>query len=535
MHARSAPELEPLPPELPLALARASAYPDDPSAGDGIRVVQTHISHVFLTAERVYKLRKAVRPGFLDFGTRQARNEDAVREIVLNRRLAPDVYLGLSPVWIDASGARLGPLSETLAVGEDRREPEHCVVMRRLPDGRDARSLLEAGRLECRHVDAVALRIARFHAQVCLGTPAPFSADDWLARTTRRVERAIPPLPEGEELWTEMRSFLADNQDRFEARRLGGRAVDAHGDLHLEHIWFESDAAEPIFIDCIEFNQDLRHIDAASEVAFLAMDLAYRERCDLGERFLRRYARESDDFDLYSVVDFYASYRAEVRSLVAALAAGEEEVPAEQRRNAAASARRHLDLARRLLRPHPRGGLVLMCGVVGTGKSSAAEVVADALGGVVIASDRVRKRIAGLAISDRSGADAGEGIYTLERTQQVYRGLLERAEPVIASGRFAILDATYARAAHRRSALEFARARGVSARIVETRCARDVALQRLAERERRGLDPSDAGPALYPASESSFEPVTEVPAERHLVARTDRSEWPEALRAALVG
>ncbi|MEE9278616.1 MAG: AAA family ATPase [Myxococcota bacterium] len=532
MDPSDAAELEPLSPELPAALREASAYPEDESAEAGIRELQTHISHVFLSARRVYKLRKAVRPGFLDFGTREARNGDAAREVALNRRLAPDVYLGLAPVWIEPSGVRLGPVSETLATACGGREaPEHCVVMRRLPDGRDALSLLEAGQLASRQIDAIARSVADFHERVRLGTPAPFSAQEWRERICQRVDAAIPPIAGGDKLRTAAREFVAQHAARFEARRLAGRAVDAHGDLHLAHVWFESDDAEPLFIDCIEFSDDLRRIDVASEVAFLAMDLDYRKRSDLAERFLRRYARESDDFDLYSVVDFYASYRAAVRSLVAALAAEEPEVPAEQRSGAAGSARRHLDLAQRALERGAHGGLVLMCGIVGTGKSSAAEVAADALAGVVISSDRVRKRLSGLAPSDRSGA--GEGIYTPERTDRVYRGLLERAQPVIASGRVAVLDATYARAAERESARAFAHARALPFRIVETRCEEAVALERLSRRERQGADPSDAGPSFHSTSAAGFEPVSEVSGDAHLVVHTDACDWRAELRSAL--
>ena len=527
-------EIEPLPPELPAALAHAAAFPEDPSAQAGVRTLQTHISHLFLTAERVYKLRKAVRPGFLDFGTCTARNADALRELTLNRRLAPDVYLGLAPVWIDGARAALGTVAEQLSAGRDDSDPpEHCVVMRRLPEGRDALSLLRAGRLLPRHLDETARSLGRFHAQVRLGTPAPFSEEEWLGRVERRALAAIPPLPGGAELRDAFRSFLSEHAADFEARRLAGRAVDAHGDLHLEHIWFERDDAPPLFIDCLEFSDDLRRIDAASEVAFLSMDLEYRERHDLGERFLRRYASESDDFDLYSVVDFFASYRATVRSLVAALAADDAELPEKRRRGAAGSAQRHLALAERRLARTAAGALVLVCGVVGTGKSSAAEVAAEALDGVLISSDRVRKRMFGLAPDEHAHFGDYEGIYTPERSERVYRGLLGRAEPVITSGRVAILDGAHALSAERENALEFARARGVSVRILETRCAEETTLERLGRRERAGTDPSDAGPSFYSRSAADFEPVRAVEGVDHLVVSTDEQDWRTKLRDVL--
>ncbi len=534
MESLAAEKIELLPPELPAALDHASAYPEDPSAQAGVRTLQTHISHLFLTAERVYKLRKAVRPGFLDFGSRKERNADALREVALNRRLAPNVYLGLAPVWIDGARAVLGPVSEQLSTGRGASgPPEHCVVMRRLAEGRDALSLLREGRLLPRHMDETALALWLFHEQVRLGTPAPFSEEEWLGRIERRALAAIPQLPGGAELRGAFVSFLSERAARFEARRLAGRAVDAHGDLHLEHIWFERDAAPPLFIDCLEFSDDLRRIDVASEVAFLSMDLEYRDRRDLGERFLRRYASESDDFDLYAVVDFFASYRATVRSLVAALAADDAELPDERRRGAAGSARQHLALAESRLEQKVAGPLILTCGVVGTGKSSAAEVAAEALDGVVISSDRVRKRVFGLAADEHTHVGEYEGIYRPERSERVYRGLLERAEPVIASGRAAILDAAHAFSAQRERAIEFARARGSPVRMLETRCAEETTLERLGRRERSGVDPSDAGPAFYSRSAADFEPVRAVEGVDHLVVRTDEEGWRAELQDAL--
>jgi len=156
--------LEPIDPLILRSLTQATAYPDDASAASGIEQVQTHISNLFLTRDRVYKLRKAVDPGFLDFTTRSERNADCVREVQLNRRLAPNVYLGVAPLEHSSEGFVVGKLdaSPTCTMMSD---VEHCVVMRRLPAGRDALSLLSAGQLSARHIDAMAERIAHFHLE----------------------------------------------------------------------------------------------------------------------------------------------------------------------------------------------------------------------------------------------------------------------------------------------------------------------------------------------------------------------------------
>jgi len=308
--------------------------------------------------------------------------------------------------------------------------------------------------------------------------------------------------------------------------------VEGHGDVHLQHVWFEAGPEAPLLVDCIEFSAGLRRLDTASEVAFLAMDLAYRGRRDLGERFLRRYAERSDDFGLYGVVDLYAAYRAAVRGKVAGLAARDAAIAAAQRAAAEESAVRHLALAGGLLAEPPVGPLVLLCGTVGSGKSTVAQRLADRLGGAVIASDATRKRLAGLDPEARAGAGEGQGIYTPEWNEHTYAALLERAAPVLASGRPTLLDATFSAAADRRRARERAAALGAPAWLVEVRCGEAIARQRLSERASAGRDPSDAGPEQLAASLARFESPQEWPPEQRIAVHTDAPDFLDQVQAA---
>jgi predicted kinase len=414
--------------------------------------------------------------------------------------------------------------------------------MRRLPAGRDALTLLEAGALTPAHLDAVAVTLADFHAETGLGRPAPFDGSAWretlagpMAANFASLARApgdAPVRAACERVAARFAARLAACAGRLEARRLEGRAVDGHGDVHLQHVWFEAGAERPLLIDCIEFSDALRRIDAAGEVAFLAMDLRYRGRRDLAERFLRRYAERSDDFGLYGVVDLHAAYRAAVRAKVAGLAAGDRAIGAEQRALARASVARHLELAEGLLAEPRTGPLVVLCGSVGSGKSTAAQRLADRLEGAVIASDRTRKRLAGLRPEARAGAEPGRGLYTPEWNERTYAALLERAEPVLSSGRPALLDATFSAAAERGRALALAEERGAPAWLVEVRCAEPVARARLAARARAGADPSDAGPELLAASVAGFEPPDEWPRARRLALDSDAADFDAQLDAA---
>ncbi|MFI5320669.1 MAG: AAA family ATPase, partial [Myxococcota bacterium] len=423
---------------------------------------------------------------------------------------------------------------------------EHAVVMRRLPDGCDALSLLERGALGAGEIDAVAARMAQFHAEHGLGAPAPFAAAAWIERVASPMRGNLAGLREaacaGVIAEREVAQLAAATEETIvvlgealERRRREGRAVDGHGDLHLQHIWFEPVAAgapQLSLIDCIEFSDELRQIDAASEVAFLAMDLAYRGAPSLSERFLRKYAAQCDDFGLYDVVDGFAAYRAAVRAKVAALAARDGAIAAEQRARAAESVARHVALARELLRRAPPAALIVVCGSVGTGKSTLAEQIADLGGGAVISSDRTRKALAGLGPTSRAHARAGAPLYEDAMTERVYAGLLERAEPVVRSGRAAVLDATFARAGQRAAALRLASKLGARALLVQATCSEPVARERVAQRAARGGDPSDAGPELVAPSRARFEPPSEWPREAAIEVATDRCA-PEDTAAAL--
>lgn len=526
------------------ALAETSAYPLDPSASAGIRRIDTHISHVFLTGERAYKFRRPVRLAFLDFSDARERERDCLREVALNRRLAPDVYLGVAALRGTGADLVVGDTCETLCAAPD--VVEHCVVMRRLAAGRDLSTLLAAASVGFAQVDAIAAVLAAFHALHGLGVPAPFAAEDWIDVTTAPARAnfdallGVDPAIVDHQVVRQARElaarFVIERREQFEERRRRGRVIDGHGDLHTEHIWFETDDSSPLIVDCLEFREDFRLIDAASDVAFLAMDLIYRGHPELACRFLRRYARDSGDFQLFGVVDYFAGYRALVRAKVAALVAADPTIPAERRSGAASSTRRHLDLGLALLAPRRPGSTLLMCGLIGCGKTTVAETLADLLGAVVISSDRVRKERAGLTAGESLRNEYGSGAYHDDSRAHVYADLLEEARAVVRSGRTVILDATYAKRAWRQQAQAWAAREGSPCSLIEVTAHQSDVLTRLHERSTRGGDASDAGPELYEAMRAQFEEPSaqakDWPAQRHFTIDTSDSGWREAARNA---
>jgi predicted kinase len=295
-------------------------------------------------------------------------------------------------------------------------------------------------------------------------------------------------------------------------------------------VWFEDDSYTPLIIDCLEFSRELRETGAARDVGFLSMDLTYRGRQDFAERLLNRYANETDDFGLFWVVDFCQGYRAMVRAKVAAIASADPALEEAQRQAAEESVRGHLELAERLLRRRPTGCLILLCGKVGTGKSTVAELLADECGGILVSSDRLRKKLAGLPPEARVEAPTDTGLYSPERKAAVYEAMLGRAEPVVTSGRPALLDASFDTAARRDRARRWAGEHDAPILLVGVDCTEEIVLERLAKRQEEGSSASDAGPDFYATSAARFEPPDEWPRETHLQLRTDSANWRDEAR-----
>lgn len=481
---------------------------------------ETHISWVFLLEKDVFKVKRPRDLGFLDFSTVERRRAACEAEVELNRRLAPDVYVGVVPV-------RLGPDGKHTLRG-DGEIVDWAVQMRRLPDARRADVLAARWALDLRAVDELATSIARFHevaphgeAAARFGSVAAVTAnvEDNIQSTAGTIGRYLSE-PESAELVAWQRRVLVERLDAFEARVREGRVRDGHGDLRLEHVYLELGRAQPTIIDCIEFSERFRIADVCADIAFLAMDLAEHGRVDLGERMLATYARESNDFDLYALVDFYSSYRAFVRGKVSSLLAEDTSVLPEHRRRAEREARRSYLLAlsagrRPLLSP----SLVAVGGVIASGKSTIADLVSSELSAPVVEADRTRKGMLGVAPTAHLTDSAFQGAYDLGFTERVYAEVLRRADVVLSSGRPVIVDASFRSAAARAAVRDLAARRGVPFRFIECKVPLDTCRARLVEREKHAAV-SDGRLAIFDDFCAKFEPMDELPPFEHVVLDT---------------
>jgi aminoglycoside phosphotransferase family enzyme/predicted kinase len=484
-------------PELVRGLMQARAYP----RAHGVEHLETHISHVFLTGEHAYKIKKPVDFGFLDFSTLALRRRFCEEELRINRRLAPDLYLAVVAI----TGTPAQPQVE----GEGA-PIEYAVKMRQFAQDGLLERVLERGELTRAMVDELAAEVARFHGMVPRAEPGSAfgSAQSIVAPAMQNFEQLAPLLTATDDraaldrlrAWTERLS--GSLAARFGERQRDGFVRECHGDLHLANMVL-IDGRVRIF-DAIEFNPELRWIDVMNEIAFVVMDLAARGRGDLGARFLNAYLQHTGDYAGVRVLRYYVVYRAVVRAKIAAMRAGQ--VAGAERDALAGKCRRHLELAERTAFDPPPV-LVILHGPSGSGKTWASQPILESVGAIRIRSDVERKRLYGLAASAHAGAAVGEGIYTPQAFHQTYARLAQLAEAVLDGGYTVLVDATFLKRAQRDVMGTLAARLGVRFVIASFVASEATLSARVARRAAAGADASDAGPAVLTAQLRDQEPL----------------------------
>jgi aminoglycoside phosphotransferase family enzyme/predicted kinase len=517
------------PPLLPAPIAALLDPRIYPHPVSDVQLIQTHISYVVLAGEFVYKVRKPVNFGFLDFSTPRKRLNDCRQEVELNRRLCPWLYLGVVAITNDG---------ERYALAGRGRPAEYAVKMHRLPQERMMDNLLAAGELTMGMVEALAELIAAFHDGAERGPgierygSREYIQRNWDENFTQTAPYIGRTISGERHRWLQdwVATFMTRERQLFARRITQGRIRDCHGDLRASAVCYVDGIC---VFDCIEFNRRFRYSDVASDVAFLAMDLRARGRADLAEAFVERYVDVSADGELRRVLPFYMCYRAYVRGKVESFRLDEPEVGAPDRQDAAELARRYFEMAVEYASVIPVPALIIICGLSGSGKSALADNLAQQLGMPVISSDLVRKELAGTSPTTRHAAAFEVGLYAPRFTARTYGELLRRALRELADGRSVILDATYGDR-HRREQVRRSAARA-GARFVCLECVagEDAIRQRLAQREREPTIVSDARWETYVAQRAGFDAVDELDPWQHVVVDMDRPltecvAWAEA-------
>lgn len=495
-----------------------------------VELIQTHISYVFLTNEYVYKIKKPVDFGFLNYSTLGKRRYYCHQEVKLNSLLCEDTYLGVVPIRQRGKQFIVG--------GKEGRVVEYAVWMRRLPEARMLNRLIERGEATKQMVERVAEKLVPFHQQTSETSPAIARYGDWAIRYnhSENVEQWTPYV--GRTLTPEQHAiciayaeaFFVRKSDVLERRVNQLRIRRTHADLRSDALCIENGIC---IFDAVEFNRRINLLDIARDVGFLQMDLQYRERPDLAEAFVRRYQKVADDPDLREVLPFYAYYSACVRGKVENFLLDTPSIPAKEKKAAAERSRRYFELACEYAKTLPPAMLIVMCGLSGSGKSTEAKEIARKLNAEIISSDVVRKRLAGLDPKTKVLDEFRAGLYSAAMTQKTYDAMLNQARGLLLRGKSVILDATYQRRTERRAAIRLARETGAQFACFLTEASESATRNRLGARLARGRDPSDARWEIYVQQKRRFQRPTEVPPGRLVTINTSSPAKKQVMREAL--
>jgi uncharacterized protein len=513
-------------PRLLEAMINPDFYPHKPAT---VELVQTHISYVFIAGDIVYKIKKPVNFGFLDFTSLEKRKFYCDEELRLNKRLAPSIYLDVVPIAENASG--------NITFSNDGKVLEYAVRMKKLPQDRMLKTLLAKGQADDQVIDAVAKKIAVFHQVAQMGgridemgsiATIRRNQEENFTQTVNYINVTIPQY-QNDFIKEYVENFLVRKKMLLEKRVQDHKIRDCHGDLHLEHICI---ADEIIIFDCIEFNERFRFGDVATEVAFLTMDLDFNGYVRQAEAFVRSYLKYSNDADLPALLNFYRCYYAYVRGKVISFRLDQKEIPASERAQIIRSAERYFDLAYTYAIRLERPVLILTAGFMGSGKSYQARNFASRLSARTIRTDLLRKEILGIDPAERHHVQFGAGIYSDDISRRTYDRAYELAAETIKRGTPVIIDASFKRRSERRKAMELAQRLAVPFLVIECTCSDEIIKTRLGKRVLEKNNVSDGRWEIFQQQKKDFDVIDEIPAGHHF--KIDTSGNPEIVRQEII-
>ncbi len=496
-----------------------------PHPADNIEVRETLISKVFLVGNRVYKIKKPLDLGFLDFSTREKRKYFCQQEVALNRRLADDIYLDVVSIHLDKGVYRLAGAGTVV---------EYAVKMRRLPEHASMAHLLEKDRIHEEEISALAAVLADFYARPegkgSLDADAPTDGGGtWETVKNNCIENFNQTAESAgslfdARLFTIVRAatlaFLQRRKSLFDKRVQSGQIRDCHGDLRAEHVYFTEDGVR--IIDCIEFNKRFRYEDTISDLAFLAMDLDARGHKQTAHLLLTEYVDISRDVDLFALIDFYKCYRAMVRFKVGCMRVRESDLPETENARLLSDIEHYLNLAYGYAVEFTRPVIWIVCGMPASGKSTIAKQLSRILDIPVFESDVVRKQNFAAMFEDFSHLDFEQGIYSRGVTALTYGRLLLMAQETVGKGESVVLDATFSARHFRQEALRLADEMDANIFFVECTAPENVLKKRLIRREREN-GVSDARIKHFEAIRNGFEPLDDILPDQHIVLNTQQA------------
>lgn len=464
-----------------------------PHPVEQFQVIETHISWVLLTGPYVYKIKKPMNFGFLDFTTLSAREHFCQQELKLNQRLTEDMYLEVLPITGTAEAPQLGGTGEVI---------EYALKIRQFPQDGLLSTLQAKGELTTAHIDEMARQIAEFHqATPRVSSDNPLgSPENAMAPVTQNFEQILPFLSEKADL-VQLHALEAWAKTSYERlkplmsqRKADGFIRECHGDIHLGNITLID--GKVVIFDCIEFNEPFRMTDVYADIGFLAMDLEDRGLKSLSRRLISQYLAHTGDYAGLELLNFYKAYRALVRAKVAlfSLSADADHV---QRATTLRQYRNYANLAESYS-AIPSNFLAITHGVSAVGKSHVAMRLVEALGAIRLRSDVERKRL----------FSQNDDLYSADTSAATYKRLNELAELVLHAGFPVVIDATYLKLDQRQASAQIAEATGTPFLILDCAAPKAVIQGWLAQRQAQNDDPSDATMEIIEAQLANREPLT---------------------------
>jgi aminoglycoside phosphotransferase family enzyme/predicted kinase len=504
------------------ALHHPQAY-EHPVAA--VHVIQTHTAWVLLTGEYAYKIKKPVAFGFLDFSTLEKRRHWCEEETRLNRRFAPDIYLGVTEIRGTFQQPHTGGSGPVL---------EYAVHMRQFPNKQLLSELAEHKQLEASHIDQLIEKIATFHQTTDHAAPdsnfgQPGRIHHWVCDNFLYL---LPKLETDEDVGQleRIRQWINEQwqqlERHFAGRKRNGFIRECHGDLHLRNLTIIDGDITPF--DCIEFNAELRWIDVMSEVAFLIMDLEEHGFPHFSHQFLNGYLQITGDYEGLRVLHYYLVYRALVRAKVAILRRQQVPPQSQDYLQSTADYQHYIQLALQHMDKEPPV-LFITHGLSGSGKSTLGRALNHAKGIIQIRSDIERKRLSGLKVSERDTFEVDAGIYFSQRTEETYQRLAELAVFVIEAGFSVLLDATFLKEKHRDLMRQVADKLQVRFLILHCVVPNAMLEQRIQVREEVGQDSSDATLEVLNAQRNKAEPLRNDERKVTLTVDTSQEDYVQAL------
>lgn len=493
---------------------------------DKVEYKQTHISHVFLIKDYVYKIKKPVNFGFLDFSTIEKRKAFCEEEVRLNKRLCPDLYLGVVPITMEEEE------DDALVIDGDGEIVEYAVKMKRMPEEAIMSNVLKDGKLTKSHLKTISKKLSEYYKESPQNdTIRAFGKVENIKKKTdenfEQTEKYVGNLFEEEKynyIKEATNTFFEKNKELFEQRIKDGKTVAFHGDLHTGNI-FVTDKDINIF-DCIEFNKPFRMGDVAEDISFLAMDLDFIDHQYFSKYLISKYVDYSGDYLIYSLLDFYKCYRAYVRAKVSGFMLDDPSFPEDQKKELKASAQKYFNMAYdyAMTFNNQKPTLIIGSGLSGTGKSRWVKVAADIVNASILKTDAVRKKALGIPENQCIKDEYGKGYYSKENRDKVYDYIFNEVDKILSLGGKVVFDAAFLKKDMRKRAKEIAMKNNAEFIIVTTDASDNTIEERIKIRSKQQCNDSDANFAIYLKQKDIFEKPTEE--EGFLIAvDTEKEEY----------